>query len=213
MLKCRERYACPVAVLSSKGDDLEAVVERVVATRDRVVVERAGVPAAIMVSPRELEGLEYSVDLLSEPKMVRRILEGEAALGSGNLYMGEELAVLDPDGRFVVRSVAGGLTVHPVPRPGGDGSWGLVASMPARQSLDELQFHVADAVRSFIFGRLLVEPIVAGVELHGFLARRLATRVETALVIYRLDTVKRLVRLVEVLNLGGLVGQQENRHW
>jgi len=202
-----------VAVLSSKGDDLEAVVERVVATRDRVVVERAGVPAAIMVSPRELEGLEYSVDLLSEPKMVRRILEGEAALGSGNLYMGEELAALDPDGRFVVRSVAGELTVSPIPRPGGEDSWGLVASMPARKALDELQFHVADAVRSFLFGRLLVEPVLAGVELHGFLARRLATRVETALVIYRLDTVKRLVRFVEVLNLGGLVGRQDNRHW
>ena len=33
-----------------------------------------------VVSAREMAGLEYSIDLLSEPKMVRRILEGEAAL-------------------------------------------------------------------------------------------------------------------------------------
>jgi hypothetical protein len=51
------------------------------------------------------------------------------------------------------------------------------------------------------------------VELHGFLARRLAARVETVLVIYRLDSVKRVVRLVEVLNIGGLVGRHDSRHW
>jgi hypothetical protein len=145
--------------------------------------------------------------------MVRRILEAEAALQSGNLYMGEELAALDPDARFVVRSVTGGLAVAATPRPSGDDSWGLVASMPAQKALDELQFHVADAARSFIFGELLVDPVSSGVELHGFLARRLASRVETALVIYRLDSVKRLVRLVEVLSIGGLVGRADNHHW
>src|ERR1035441_4035677 len=105
-----------MAVLAGKGDDLETVVDQVLATRDRVVVEHRGAPAAVMLSLRELEGLEYSIDLLSEPKMVRRILEGEAALQSGNLYMGEELAALDPDARFVVRSVTGSLTLAPTPR-------------------------------------------------------------------------------------------------
>jgi PHD/YefM family antitoxin component YafN of YafNO toxin-antitoxin module len=202
-----------MAVLAGKGDDLQAVVDQVLATRDRVVVEHAGVPAAIMMSLRELVGLEYSIDILSEPKMVRRILEGEAALQSGNLYMGEELAALDPDARFVVRSVTGGLTLAPTARANEDDSWGLCASMPARKALDELQFPVADAARSFVFGRLLVDPATAGVELHGFLARRLAARVVTALVIYRLDSVKRLVRLVEMLNIGGMVGRADNHRW
>ena len=201
-----------MAVLAGKGDNLEAVVDQVLSSRDRVVVERAGVQAAVVLSARELAGLEYSIDLLSEPKMVRRILEGEAALQSGNLYMGEELAALDPDARFVVRSVTGGLSLAPTVRVSGD-EWGLVASVPSRKALDELQFHVADAARKFIFGPLLVDPLLSGVELHGFLARRLASRVETALIIYRLDSVKRLVRLVDVLNVGGLVGRQDNHRW
>jgi PHD/YefM family antitoxin component YafN of YafNO toxin-antitoxin module len=201
-----------MAVLAGKDDNLDAVVDQVVSTRDRVVVERAGVPAAFVVSAREMEGIDYSIELLSEPKTVRRILEGEAALQSGNLYMGEELSALDPDARYVLRSVRGGLNLAPTARGGGS-AWGLVASVPARKALDELQMHVAEAARGFIFGPLLVDPVASGVELHGFLARRLAARVETALVVYRLDSVKRLVRLVEVLNIGSLVGRQGSHHW
>ena len=83
-----------MAVLAGKGDSVDAVVDQVLATRDRVLVERGGVPAVVIMPARELEGLEYTIDLLSEPKAVRRILEAEAALQSGNLYMGEELAAL-----------------------------------------------------------------------------------------------------------------------
>ena len=130
---------------------------------------------------------------------MRRILEGEAALQGGNLYMGEELAALDPDARFVARAVTGGVVLAAAMRSGGGSRWDLVASVPARKALDDLQFHVADAVRRFIFGQMLNDPAGYGVELRGFLARRLAARVETALVIYRLDSVKHVVRLVEVL--------------
>jgi PHD/YefM family antitoxin component YafN of YafNO toxin-antitoxin module len=202
-----------MAALGGKGDNVDAVVDHVLATRERILVERDGAPAAVIISARELEGLEYTIDLLSEPKMVRRILEAEAALQSGNLYMGEELAALDPDARFVARAVSGSASLAVAARPSGDDRWGLVGSEPARKALDELQFHVADAARRFIFGQLLIDPIGSGVELHGFLSRRLATRVETALVIYRLDSVKRVVRLVEVLNIGGLVGRHDSRQW
>lgn len=202
-----------MVVLADKGDSLDSVVDQVLASRDRVVVQREGVPAAVVMSSRELEGLDYSIDLLSEPKLVRRILEGEAALQSGNSYMGEELSALDPEGRFVVRSVTGGLMLAPTPRASGGDRWGLVASVPARKSLDELSFHVADAVRAFIFGALLENPIATGIELHGFLARRLVVRVETVLVVHRLDTVKHLVRLVEILSIGGVIGAQDTRRF
>ncbi len=206
-------YAPVMAVLAGEGDNVKDVVDRVLATRDRLVVDRAGVPAAVIMAARDLEGLEYTIDLLSEPRTVRRILEGEAALQGGNLYMGEELAALDPDARFVARAVTGGVVLAAAMRSGGGGRWDLVASVPARKALDDLQLHVADAVRRFIFGQLLNDPVGHGVELRGFLGRRLASRVETALVIYRLDSVKHVVRLVEVLYVGGVVGRHESRRW
>ena len=202
-----------MAVLAGEADSVKDVVDRLLSSRDRLVVERDGTPAAVFLSARELEGLQYTIDLLSEPRTVRRILEGEAALQGGNLYMGEELAALDPDARFVARAVTGGVVLAAAMRSGGGHRWDLVASVPSRKALDDLQFHVADAVRRFIFGQMLNDPVGYGVELHGFLARRLASRVETALVIYRLDSVKHVVRLVEVLNVGGIVGQHESRRW
>ena len=111
-----------------------------------------------------------------------------------------------------VRAVTGGVSLTPAARSANN-RWGLVASEQARKALDELQFHVADAARRFIFGQLLEDPVGSGVELHGFLIRRLAVRVETALVIYRLDSVKRVVRLVEVLNIGGMVGRHDSHQW
>ena len=202
-----------MAVLAGEGDTVKDVVDRVLASRDRLTIERSGQPAAVILSARDLEGLEYTIDLLSEPRTVRRILEGEAALQGGNLYMGEELAALDPDARFVARAVTGGVVLAAAMRSGGGSRWDLVASVPARKALDDLPFHVADAVRRFIFGKMLNDPAASGVELRGFLSRRLASRVETALVVYRLDSVKHVVRLVEVLNAGGLVGQHDSRHW
>jgi PHD/YefM family antitoxin component YafN of YafNO toxin-antitoxin module len=202
-----------MGVVTDEGDNIKDAVDRVLSSRDRLYIERAGMPVAALISARELEGLQYTIDLLSEPRTVRRILEGEAALQGGNLYMGEELAALDPDARFVARAVTGGVVLAAAMRSGGGSRWDLVASVPARKALDDLQFHVADAVRRFIFGQMLNDPVGCGVELHGFLARRLASRVETALVIYRLDSVKHVARLVEVLNIGGLVGQHESRRW
>jgi len=202
-----------MAALTAEDGSIKDAVDRVLTTRDRLLIERAGAPVAAIISARELDGFVYTIDLLSEPRTVRRILEGEAAIQGGNLYMGEELAALDPDARFVARAVRVGVVLAAAMRSGGGARWDLIASVPARKALDDLQFHVADAVRRFIFGQMLNDPVGTGVELRGFLARRLASRVETALVIYRLDSVKHVVRLVEVLNIGGLVGQHDNRRW
>jgi prevent-host-death family protein len=84
-----------MAAVAGKDDNVGEVVDHVLATRERVFVERNGAPAAVIMSARELEGLEYTIDLLSEPKTVRRILAAEAALQSGNLYMGEETQTPD----------------------------------------------------------------------------------------------------------------------
>jgi len=202
-----------MAALTAEDGSIKDAVDRVLTTRDRLLIERAGAPVAAIISARELDGFVYTIDLLSEPRTVRRILEGEAAIQGGNLYMGEELAALDPDARFVARAVRVGVVLAAAMRSGGGARWDLIASVPSRKALDDLQFHVADAVRRFIFGPLLDDPVGSGIELQGFLARRFAARVETALVIYRLDSVKHVVRFIEVLNIGGMVGQQDVPRW
>jgi len=72
-----------MAAVAGKDDNVGEVVDHVLATRERVFVERNGAPAAVIMSARELEGLEYTIDLLSEPRTVRRILAAEAALQVG----------------------------------------------------------------------------------------------------------------------------------
>jgi antitoxin YefM len=45
---------------------LSELVDRVWRERDRVVVTRNGRPVAVLISPDELEGLEETIDLLSD---------------------------------------------------------------------------------------------------------------------------------------------------
>jgi PHD/YefM family antitoxin component YafN of YafNO toxin-antitoxin module len=202
-----------MGVLGNKGESVEAVVDHVLATRERVFIERDDVAAAVIMAARELEGRDYTIAMLSEPRTVRRILDAENALQGGDMLMGDDLAKLDPDGRYLVRAVTRGASLVTTAHLGGDSRWGLVASAPAHKALEGLQPHIADAVRKFMFGELINDPAAKGVELYGFLARRLATRVETALIIFRLDSVKRIVRVVEILNIGGEVGRYDSRRW
>jgi len=202
-----------MSVSGNRGDSVEAAVDHVLANRERVFIERDGAPADVIMAARELEGRDYTIAMLSEPKTVRRILEGENALQAGAMLMGDDLAELDPDGRYLVRPVTRGAPLAVTARLGGDTRWALVASAPAHSALEELQPHIADAVRKFMFGQLISDPVGVGVELYGFLARRLAARVETALVVFRLDSVKRIVRVVEILNIGGEVGRYDSRRW
>jgi antitoxin YefM len=45
---------------------LSELVDRVWRERDRIVVTRNGRPVAVLISPEELEGLEETLDLLSD---------------------------------------------------------------------------------------------------------------------------------------------------
>ena len=154
-----------MAVVPSEGETLDQVVDRLLATRERIMIVRDDVAIAAVVSTRDLDGLDRSVEILSEPKVVRRIIESETAIQQGSLLMGEELAALDPDAMFVARSVAGGAALAASMRSGGGQRWDLVAGMAARDSLNDLPGHVAHAVRRFVFGPLLDNPAAAGVEL------------------------------------------------
>ena len=70
-------------------DDVKArfaeLVERVSNQQDRVVVTREGQPAAVLISLDDLEALEETLAVLSDPELLARVREGEAAAAQGDV--------------------------------------------------------------------------------------------------------------------------------
>jgi prevent-host-death family protein len=58
---------------------------------DRVVLTRHGRPAAVIISPDELESLEETLELLSDPRALRELREAEAAVEAGEVTTADEL--------------------------------------------------------------------------------------------------------------------------
>jgi len=71
--------------LSDVRSTLSAIVERVETTHERVTITRNGRPAAVLVNPADLEALEETLDVLSDPLTMRRLSEGEAAVAAGEV--------------------------------------------------------------------------------------------------------------------------------
>lgn len=67
------------------------IADRVEGQHDRVVVTRKGRPAAVLLSPDDLESLEETLAVLSDPELMRQIREGEAAVDSGDVATLEDL--------------------------------------------------------------------------------------------------------------------------
>lgn len=66
--------------LSHVKAHLSEIADRVEGQHDRVVVTRKGRPAAVLVSPEDLESLEETLAVLSDPELMRQIRESEAEL-------------------------------------------------------------------------------------------------------------------------------------
>jgi antitoxin YefM len=69
--------------LSSVKAHLSELVDRVEDQHDRVVVTRNGKPAAVLVSPEDLESLEETLAILSDPVAMEQIRESEQAIADG----------------------------------------------------------------------------------------------------------------------------------
>lgn len=63
--------------LSSVKAHLSKLVDRVEDQHDRVVVTRNGKPAAVLVSPHDLESLEETLAILSDPSLMAQIRESK----------------------------------------------------------------------------------------------------------------------------------------
>jgi prevent-host-death family protein len=69
--------------LSSVKARLSELVDRVEGQHDRVVLTRNGKPAAVLISHEDLEGLEETLALLSDPAAMAQIRESRQALAGG----------------------------------------------------------------------------------------------------------------------------------
>ena len=69
--------------VSEAKDKLSTVVESVEATHDAVVITRHGKPAAVLVSPEDLESLTETLSWLADPQHRAEIVESEADIAEG----------------------------------------------------------------------------------------------------------------------------------
>ncbi len=77
--------------LSQVKAHLSEIADRVEGQHDRVVVTRNGRPAAVLVSPEDLDSLEETLAVLSDPDLMQQIREGETAIETGDTLTLEEL--------------------------------------------------------------------------------------------------------------------------
>ncbi len=69
--------------LSSVKAHLSEIVDRVEGEHDRVVVTRNGRPAVVLISQDDLDGLEETLAIMSDPAAMADIRESEQALAEG----------------------------------------------------------------------------------------------------------------------------------
>ena len=77
--------------LSTVKAHLSELVDRVEGEHQRVIVTRNGRPAAVLISPDDLEGLEETLAVLSDSSLMRRIAEGAEAVRTGDVVPLDEL--------------------------------------------------------------------------------------------------------------------------
>lgn len=81
--------------LSEARKRLSSVLEQVETTHERVTVTRNGRPVAVLISPDDLEALEETLDLLSDPAAMKRLREGEVAAAGDVLDEAQLREMLD----------------------------------------------------------------------------------------------------------------------
>jgi len=71
--------------LGDARDRFSALVASVEKTHDRVTVTRNGVPAAVLISPADLDELEETIAVLSSPDLLRQLGESAVDLDHGDI--------------------------------------------------------------------------------------------------------------------------------
>jgi prevent-host-death family protein len=74
--------------LRSVKDRLSEFVDRVQREHERVTITKNGTPAAVLISPDDLEALEETLEILSDRKAVKELREAEQAVAKGDVVRG-----------------------------------------------------------------------------------------------------------------------------
>jgi antitoxin YefM len=72
----------PLATVKAR---LSEIVTSVVQTHDRVIITRNGSPAAVLISVEELESIEETLEIMSDPELMAAIREGESDIAAGRV--------------------------------------------------------------------------------------------------------------------------------
>jgi antitoxin YefM len=78
----------PLAEIKAR---LSEIVDQIETEHERVVLTRNGRPAAVLLSPEDLEALEETLELLSDPDALREIRQAQAEIDRGDVLTGEQL--------------------------------------------------------------------------------------------------------------------------
>ena len=70
---------------------LSEVVDRVERDHERVVLTRNGRPAAVIMSPEDLEAMEDTLELLSDPRAMKEIKAARADVTKGRVLTADQL--------------------------------------------------------------------------------------------------------------------------
>ncbi len=72
-------------------DRLSALVDSVESTHDAIVITRHGKPAAVLISPDDLDSLQETLAWLSDPEHAAEMAEAETDVAEGRMRSLEEV--------------------------------------------------------------------------------------------------------------------------
>lgn len=78
----------PLAEIKAR---LSEIVERVASRHERITLTRNGRPAAVLISPDDLEALEDTLEILSNPQALREIEAAREEIARGEVLSAEQL--------------------------------------------------------------------------------------------------------------------------
>ena len=104
VVHCRPRFPGGLPTISGRGtivtmttdslrnvkDRFSEFVDRVDREHERIVVTRNGRPAAVLISPEDLDSLEETLELLGDHDAIRELVEAEAAVTAGDVVRGAD---------------------------------------------------------------------------------------------------------------------------